>query len=155
MTEEKEILKLKRVKVIFANLVDEGFGTSITIDATDPQIQKEISEWVKENNIGKAPNAGKAQFKEYQPEDGEKVIQYSFKVNDFTKYKSLVEGMDKNSLGYGAIVSLIVNAFEYNNKFGKGMSASVNSVVIHKGREDGSADLDAFMEELSTEEEPF
>ena len=66
-------LKLQNVKVIFYNDVDEGYGTSITIDATKPEIKKQIEDWYKENNIGK-DEPGVAKFKEYKerlPQKGE------------------------------------------------------------------------------------
>lgn len=127
-----EKIKLKDVKVIFANLEDEGFGRSITIDATDENTQKQISEWVKANKIGKGEKAGVANFKEYQPEDGGKVIQFSFRLNEHTQFVGF-HGLDKGNLGYGATVSLIANAFEYNNKFGTGIGASLSAVLITKG----------------------
>ena len=63
--ESKELI-LKHVKVIFAELEDKGYGRNLTIDATEPEIQKQISEWVKANNI----NGGEAKFKDYTNKDG-------------------------------------------------------------------------------------
>lgn len=116
---------LKNVRVIFANLEDEGFGKSITIDATDKDIQAGITQWVKENKIGKT-NPGEANFKTY-----EETVQYGLRLNDKTKfvYRS---GVPEGSLGYGSVVSLSANAFEYNNKFGHAMSASLSAVVVEK-----------------------
>lgn len=125
---------LKNVSIVFANLVDEGFGRSITIDATEPEIVTAIEEWVDANNIGKVPNAGKAQFKTY-----EDTIQYAFKINDGTKFV-YAEGLSEKDLGYRAVVSLAANAFDYDNKFGKGTSASLSAVVVHKGRASGADD---------------
>lgn len=125
---------LKNVKVIFANLVDEGFGRSITIDATEPEVATEIEEWVERNKIGKAPNAGKANFKRY-----EETLQYAFKLNDSTKFVYSAGVTDKD-LGYGAVVSLAANAFDYDNKFGKGTSSSLSAVVVHKGKSTGADD---------------
>lgn len=124
---------LKNVKVVFASLQDEGFGRSITIDATDKDIKAGIEEWVKANKIGKT-NPGVANFKTY-----EETIQYAFKLNDKSKfvYRS---GVSEGDLGWGSIVSLSANAFEYNNKFGKGVSASVSAVVVEKGASSGADD---------------
>jgi len=125
---------LKNVKVIFANHVDEGFGRSITINATEPDVATAIEEWVAKNKIGKATNAGKAVFKTY-----EDTIQYSLKLNDNTKFV-YSEGLSEKDLGYGSVVSLAANAFDYDNKFGKGTSASLSAVIVHKGKASGADD---------------
>lgn len=144
-------IKLNSVKVVFANMKDEGFGRSITIDATNPETQKTIEEWVKDNNIGKADNAGKANFKEYEPEVGDKVIQYSFKINDYTKIVG-VNGLVSDDLGYGAVVSIMAQAFQYDNKFGKGTSASLTAVVITASvRTSSDDDVDELLSEAGIE----
>lgn len=132
-------IKLSSVKVVFANLEDEGFGKSITIDATESKLQDQISAWVKANNIGKAGNAGIANFKEYE-KDGNKTIQYSFRINDYTKFAGL-NGLNESNLGFGAIVSLVAQAFDYDNKFGKGTSASLSAVLVENSNTT-SADSD-------------
>lgn len=141
----KEFTKLilRDVKIIFANLTDEGFGTSLIIDATDAKVKKAITNWVAENKIGKN-NPGIANFKEYTPEDGgETVVQFSFKINDNTKYKGADESITKENLGYGAVVDLAVTAFYYDNKFGKGVSQSVSAVRIKTGAQSsGDADME-------------
>jgi len=124
-------IKLSGLKVVFANLEDEGFGKSITIDATDQTLQDTISKWVKANNIGKGNAAGVANFKEYEKDDN-KTIQYSFKINDYTKFAGL-NGLTEQNLGYGATISLVAQAFAYDNKFGKGTSASLSAVLVEKG----------------------
>jgi hypothetical protein len=142
---------LKNVKVVFANLVDEGFGRSITIDATAPEVATAIDEWVTANNIGKGDHAGKANFKTY-----EDTIQYALKINDSTKFV-YANGLSESDLGFRAEISLAANAFDYDNKFGKGTSASLSAVVVHKGKATG-ADQDieelmaGFDEELTEEE---
>ncbi|MBA3678603.1 hypothetical protein H0W80_00145 [Candidatus Saccharibacteria bacterium] len=144
-------IKLNNVKVVFANMKDEGFGRSITIDATNPETQKTINEWVKDNNIGKADNAGKANFKEYEPEVGDKVIQYSFKINDYTKIVG-VNGLVSDDLGYGAVVSIMAQAFQYDNKFGKGTSASLTAVLITASvRTSSDDDVDELLSEAGIE----
>lgn len=132
---------LKGVKVVFANIEDEGFGRSITIDATDKETKKAIEAWVKENKIGKE-HPGEANFKTY-----EDTIQYSFRLNDNTKFVGR-SGLTEKDLGYGATVSLAANAFDYDNKYGKGTSASLSAVVIEKGKSSGAdADLAELLED--------
>lgn len=149
-------LKLQKVKVIFYNDVDEGFGTSITIDATDEAIKKQITDWVKANNIGK-DNPGVANFKEYTNEkSGETTIQYSFRINEYTKYAGL-NGLSEKDLGYGAVVDLIANAFVYNNKFTGGkdrVGQSASAIVVRSGATTGGdADLAELLGDLGEEPE--
>lgn len=138
-------LKLTNVKIIFANTKDEGFGRSLTIDATSPEIQKRITEWVEVNKIGKT-DPGVPKFKEYQPEQGDKTIQYNFRINDYTKFVG-IGGLTIDDLGYGAEVSLIAQAFQYDNKFGKGTSASLTAVLINKAiRTSADDDIDDLLQ---------
>ena len=117
---EKTII-LKNQKVIFADLEDKGFGKSITI-AVDEETKKAITAWVKENNI----NGGTAKFKEYTNEKTkDTTTQYTFK---FSKYTQIAPEASK--LGYGAIVNLQARAYDYDNKFGKGTSASLAGVYV-------------------------
>jgi hypothetical protein len=148
-----EKLKLQGCKIIFANLTDEGFGTSLTIDVTDKELQDKISAWVKANNIGKE-TPGIAKFKSYTPEDSEETtIQYAFKVNDFTKFMG-VDGLAKEDLGFGAIVDLIANPFPYDNKFGKGISSSLSAVLVKsKGTTGADADMEELMKDIGGPEE--
>lgn len=156
MAENNTKLKLQKVKVIFYNPEDEGFGTSITVDVTDQALQDQISAWVKENNIGK-DNPGVANFKEYENEkSGEKTIQYSFRINEYTKYAG-INGLSEKDLGYGAIIDLIANAFVYNNKFTKGedrVGQSASAIVIRSGATTGGdADLAELLGDLGEEPE--
>lgn len=145
-------IKLNDVKVIFANTKDEGFGRSLTVDVTDQAVQDKISEWVETNKIGKS-NPGVANFKEYKPEEGDKVIQYSFKLNDYTKFMG-VGGLTQDDLGYGAEVSLIAQAFQYDNKFGKGTSASLTAVLITKAvRTSADDDIDELLQSAGVDPE--
>lgn len=142
MQNDKTKLKLSNIKVIFESIKDQGFGRSLTVDVTDSASQILVEEWVKENHIGKGDNAGKPNFKEYQPEEGDKVIQYAFKINDYTKFIG-VGGLTIDDLGYGAEVSLVAQAFQYDNKFGKGTSASLTAVLITKAvRTSADDDID-------------
>lgn len=141
-------LILRDVKVIFANLVDEGFGTSITIDVTDEGVRKQVIDWVTLNQIGKE-NPGVANIKEYTPEDSEEAVyQFSFKINDHTKYKGL-ESLTKENLGYGAVIDLVSNPFYFDNKFGKGVSQSLSAVLIKTGAiSSGDADLEGLIGDI-------
>lgn len=127
-----ERIRLNNVEVVFANLDDTGYGKSITIAATDPEVVKQITEWVKENNIGKGDKAGVPNFKEYE---GKK--QYAFKINDYTRFAGL-NGLTQNNLGYGARISLIAQAFEWSNKFGSGISSSLTAVLVEKAANSAS-----------------
>lgn len=117
---EKELI-LKHIKVVFAELEDKGFGTSLTLDVTDPAIQKQISEWVKANNI----NGGTARFKDYTNKDGVTTKQYNVKLSKYTDIKG-----DANGLGYGAVVNIALRSYAYDNQFGKGISASAAAIFI-------------------------
>lgn len=149
-------LKLQNVKVIFFNKEDQGFGTSITIDATNEAVKKQIADWVKDNNIGK-DEPGVPKFKEYTNEKtGETTTQFAFKINDYTKYAG-INGLTENDLGYGAMVDLIAQAFEYNNKFTGGktrVGQSVSAVVVRSGSTSGAdADLAELLGEIGEEPE--
>ena len=123
---DNKIIVLTHVNVIFSELVDKGFGRSITIDATDKEIQKAITEWVKANNI----NGGTPKFKEYTNEkDGKTTIQYNFKLSDYTQINGK-DGLGEKELGYGAVVNLQARAYEYENKFGKGISSSLDGIFV-------------------------
>ena len=123
---DNKIIVLTHVNVIFSELVDKGFGRSITIDATDKEIQKSITEWVKANNI----NGGTPKFKEYTNEkDGKTTIQYNFKLSDYTQINGK-DGLGEKELGYGALVNLQARAYEYENKFGKGISSSLDGIFV-------------------------
>lgn len=118
---DQKVIILKNQKVIFAELEDKGFGRSLTIAVNDAA-KKEIEAWVKTNNI----NGGTAKFKEYKNEKtGETTLQYTFKFSKFTQ----IAGED---LGYGAEVNLQAKAYDYDNKFGKGTSASLAGVYVVK-----------------------
>lgn len=123
---DNKIIVLTHVNVIFSELVDKGFGRSITIDATDKEVQKSITEWVKANNI----NGGTPKFKEYTNEkDGKTTIQYNFKLSDYTQIDGK-DGLGEKELGYGAVINLQARAYEYENKFGKGISSSLDGIFV-------------------------
>lgn len=156
MAEPNTKLKLKNVKVVFFNPEDEGFGTSITIDCTAPEVKKQIEDWVKENNIGK-DNPGVANIKEYTNENsGETTLQFAFKINEYTKYAG-INGLSKDDLGYGAVVDLIAQAYTYNNKFTSGkdrVGQSASAIVVRSGATTGGdADLAELLGDLGEEPE--
>ena len=149
-------IKLKNVKVVFYNDVDEGFGTSITIDCTDEAVKKQIVDWVKENNIGKE-TPGEAKIKEYTNErTGETTNQYAFKINEYTKHAG-INGLTEKDLGYGAKIDIIAQAYTYSNKFTAGkdrVGQSASAIVIRSGASAGNdADLNELLGELSEEDE--
>lgn len=124
MEENTKLIVLKGVNVIFSELTDKGYGRSITIDATKPEIQKQITDWVKANNI----NGGTPKFKDYTDKEGKTTKQYNFKLSEYTQIAG--KDLDEKSLGYGAVINLQARAFEYENKFGKGISASLDGIFI-------------------------
>lgn len=124
---EKEIV-LKNVKVIFADLEDRGFGRNIVIDATDIDVREAIAEWVKNNNI----NGGEAKFKDYTTKEGDETKQYTFKLSNYTEFDG-DNNLNEKNLGYGAIINLSAAAYDYNNKFGAGTSASLRAVYVKQG----------------------
>ena len=127
--ENNRTLQLFDVKVIFADLEDRGYGRNIVIDVTDEKLQKAISEWVKENNI----NGGEAKFKEYINKDGETTKQYTFKLSQYTEFGGK-DNLNEKAIGFGAIVNILASAYEYENKFGKGTSASLRAVYVKEGQ---------------------
>lgn len=124
MEENTKLIVLKGVNVIFSELTDKGYGRSITIDATKPEIQKQITDWVKANNI----NGGTPKFKDYTDKEGKTTKQYSFKLSEYTRIAG--KDLDEKSLGYGAVINLQARAFEYENKYGKGISSSLDGIFI-------------------------
>ena len=129
MEKDVKVIVLKNVTVLFSELVDNGYGRSITIDATDPAIQKEINAWVKTNSI----KGGDAKYKEYVNKDKKTTIQYNFKVSDYTKFAGrTVDGKTygESDLGYNAKINLQARAYTYKNKFGEGVSASLDGIYI-------------------------
>ena len=128
MEESNKSIQLFDVKVIFADLEDRGFGRNIVIDATDPKIQTQIKAWTKENNI----NGGEAKFKDYTTKDGVETKQYTFKLSNYTQFGG-DNNLDEKSIGYGTIINLLASAYDYDNKFGKGTSASLRAVYVKEG----------------------
>ena len=129
MENTNKTLQLFDIKVIFADLEDRGFGRNIVIDATDEKVQKAIIEWVKENNI----NGGEAKFKDYTDKEGKTTKQYTFKLSQYTEFGG-ADNLNEKAIGFGAVVNLLASAYEYDNKFGKGVSASLRAVYVKEGQ---------------------
>lgn len=145
---DRSKLKLEHVSIVFANLEDEGFGRSLTIDVTDKDIQDQITAWVKENKIGKT-TPGVAKFKEYEGKH-----QYAFKISDYTQFMGK-DGLTKENLGFGAKISLIAQSFAYDNKFGKGVSANLSAVLVEeRAKTSADADMAELLDSLPTDDAP-
>ena len=125
--ESKELI-LKHVNVIFSELADKGFGRSITIDATDPELQGQIVDWSEANGV-------KPKFKDYTNKEGKTTKQYTIKLSEYTQIDGK-DGLTEKNLGFGAIVNVNIRAFEYSNKFGKGKSSSASGIFIVEGKAD-------------------
>lgn len=115
-------LTLTHVSVLFTELTDKGFGKSITIDCTEPDVELLIKKWAEANNYN-------VKIKDYTNKDGSHTHQVSFKINDYTNIAGKDNATEKD-LGWGAKVNLIVRAFEYKNSFGEGVSSAVSNIFI-------------------------
>ena len=139
-------LAIKNVKVLFVHFNDPKFGSSITVDVTDPEVMKSIEDFYKNNNI----NGGKAKIKDYE---GTK--QATFKLAKFMSFASInetetIEGLDEvakvylaKKLAHGAEVSLMLKTYDYSNTFGTGTTATVTALVVTK-----PADIKSAIEQL-------
>lgn len=130
---EKELI-IKHANIIFTEFEDKGFGQNITIDVTDPTIRGEIQNWITANNI----NGGKMKIKEYTSKEGVTTQQFQIKLSKFLKIAGKDSSWSQQQIGYGAVVNLILRAFEYNNKFGTGTSFAVNNIFIVEPAKDTS-----------------
>lgn len=127
---DKNELTLKHVKVLFVELdADNKYGASITIDATDSVLRDQIIKWSKENKLTEP------KFKEYTNEKtNDTTIQYNVKLAKF------VDINDKDGLGYGAVVNLLIGAYDYENNFGKGTSKSVKAIFVVEPKKNSNMD---------------
>ena len=123
--ETKELI-LTHANVIFSELADKGFGRSITIDVTDPEVQAQIVDWAETNDI-------KPKFKDYTNKDGKTTKQFTIKLSEYTQIDGK-DGLGEKNLGYGAIVNVVVRAFKYKNKFGECKSCSASGIFIVEGK---------------------
>ena len=132
-------LILKGVKVLFVEINEPDFGSSITIDATDESIRQQIEAFNNAQGL-------KTRFKEYVGKDGKSTMQYSVRLAKFVSVQdeagNTYDGLDavepvakQIKFTFGSEINLAVKAYEYDNKFGKGKSASVSAIRIVKGAE--------------------
>lgn len=131
-------LAIKNVKVLFVHFNDPKFGSSITVDVTDPEVLKSIEDFYATNNI----NGGKAKIKEYE---GTK--QATFKLAKFLSLMpadstEVIEGLDEiakvylnKKLAHGAEVSFMLKTYDYSNTFGTGTTTTVTAMAIKKPAE--------------------
>lgn len=140
-------LIIKDAKVLFVEIKDADYGSSITIDASDENMRKNIEQYFQQEGLT-------PKFKEYTNEKtGETTKQFSIKLATFVKVQDEdgndydLDGIEKHQrdakLGYGATINLAIRSYDYENKFGKGKSASASAIRITKGAEfkDDMADL--------------
>lgn len=134
-----EKLVLKGVKVLFVEINDKDFGSSITIDVTDETVRSAIETYFAGESLS-------PKFKDYtNKKTGEVTKQFSIKLASFIKIQdesgneyeldAIENKLSQIKLGYGAIVNLAIRPYDYDNKFGKGRSASVSALKITKGAE--------------------
>ncbi len=123
-------LILKKVKVVFKNNGEKGYGKSLVIDADDPMVQKKITDWVVSNRIGRnGDNPGVPNFGVYQGEDDpEKHTRFKFKVTDKTLFNG-INGLTEADCGRGSLVTLVANAYTYDG-YGGGVGQSLSAVKI-------------------------
>ncbi|MBR0467620.1 hypothetical protein IJJ53_01780 [Candidatus Saccharibacteria bacterium] len=129
-TDEGSKLILKKVKVVFKNNGEKGYGESLVIDADDPMVQKQITDWVVRNRVGRnGDNPGVPKFGYYPDEnDPERQTRYKFKITDKTLFKG-VDGLTEADCGMGSLVTLVANAYPYSG-FGGGVGQSLSAVKI-------------------------
>lgn len=148
---EDNLLVIKDVPVLFSNFdKDDEFGRSITIDATDQSVRDAITEWVKKNNVGLITSGRNKNEDTYKPEPNFKeyndTIQYTLKLNKNTNpaFKTECGDASLRDVRYTARISLVAQAFKFDNKFGSGISASVISVALTSKPQgtDGTAELE-------------
>ena len=147
-----KLLVLKDVEVLFSQFnKDDEYGRSITIDVTDPAIRDQIDKWVADNKIGLITSGrnknednfdGKPNYKEYN-----ETIQYTLKLNknhDPAFKSECGDDATLKDVRYTARINLVAQAFEFQNKFGAGVSSSVIAIALIKKPEgtDGTKELE-------------
>ena len=123
-----EELIIKNAKIVFAELEDNGFGKNIVIDVTDKALQDQITDFYKAAKIAD----GKPKFKDYTNKDGETTKQFTLKLSEYTDIEGK-DGLGAKDLRYGAKVNILVRTYEWDNKFGKGISARAQSIYVVEG----------------------
>lgn len=119
---------IKGAKIVFADLTDKGYGKNIVIDVSDIDLQEQIAKFYEDAKIGD----GKPKFKDYTNKDGETTKQFTLKLSDFTDIDGK-DGLGADDLRYGAKVNVLVRTYDWDNKFGKGTSARVQSIFVVEG----------------------
>ena len=119
---------IKGAKIVFADLTDKGYGKNIVIDVSDIDLQEQIAKFYEDAKIG----AGKPKFKDYTNKDGVTTKQFTLKLSDFTDIDGK-DGLGADDLRYGAKVNVLVRTYDWDNKFGKGTSARVQSIFVVEG----------------------
>lgn len=143
VTNESSKLILRKVKVVFKNNGDNGYGESLVIEADDPMVQKQITDWVVRNRIGKnSEKPGVPKFGYYKGEDDpEKHTRFKFKITDKTLFKG-VDGLTEDDCGMGSLVTLVANAYPYSG-FGGGVGQSLSAVkILTPGNGSSQRDMD-------------
>lgn len=136
---ESNKLVLKNVKLLFIEIKDKDFGSSITIDVSDAKVKSEIEAFYASQGIT-------PKFKDYTNEKtNESTKQFSVKLASFVKIQDeagldydldvIENNLHTAKLGYGAELNVAIRPYDYDNKFGKGRSASVSAIKIVKGAE--------------------
>lgn len=146
--EDPKVIKLKNLKVAFANLDDKDkLGKSILVVVDDPIVEEKIKTWVSINKIGK-DNPGETKFNEYE---GQK--RFKFKLTKHTEVVDMAGQDAIDGLNYGAVVSIVAKAYEYHHKhFGSGVSQSLQAVVVMKPAiNEAKAMTASFLDELDKE----
>ena len=128
----KELI-IKHANILFTELEDKGFGRNITIDVTDENINKQIQDWAKEQGIT-------IKTRDYTTKDGKVVKQCQLKLSKFISIAGKDGSYNENSLGYGALVNLILISYEYDNKFGKGKTACVSTIYVIEPKKNSKMD---------------
>lgn len=119
---------IKGAKIVFADLTDKGYGKNIVIDVSDIDLQEQIAKFYEDAKIGD----GKPKFKDYTNKDGVTTKQFTLKLSEFTDIEGK-DGLGADDLRYGAKVNVLVRTYDWDNKFGKGTSARVQSIFVVEG----------------------
>lgn len=149
-------LKLSNCKVLFYNAPGsedaKKYGQTFTIDLSEEQ-REYIRDFWKTNNVGKSsnPNRGTANIKEYtNPKTGETTHQLTLKYTDKTQWAGK-DGLCQDDMGFGAVINLIGNAYDYTDYSG-GTAVGISAVVLTKGATKGTESaLDELMSDIGEE----
>lgn len=147
-TNDGSKLILKKVKVVFKNNGGNGYGESLVIEADDPVVQQQITDWVVRNRIGKNnENPGVPKFGYYPDEnDPERQTRFKFKITDKTLFEG-VNGLTEDDCGMGSLVTLVANAYSYSG-FGGGVGQSLSAVkILTPGNGSSQRDMDLLNDE--------